>query len=459
MSDPSFAQLPQLGRLLQLPEGVELLNRYPRSRVVDALRTVLNDAREAIRAGIFHFPEHLGYLKAAEDRLRSFARPSLRRVINATGIVIHTNLGRSVLARSAIEAVVQAAGHSNLEMELEGGRRGSRHSHVDDLLCRLTGTEDAAVFNNNAAAVFLALTALASGREVIVSRGELVEIGGSFRIPEIIQSGGARLVEVGTTNRTRIEDYRRAITPETALLLKVHPSNYRVVGFTESVAAAELAALGKAHRIPVMEDLGSGAMVDLSAHGLGEEPQVAERLNAGMDLVAFSGDKLMGGPQAGILLGKQAYIERIKRHPLARAFRCDKMTLAALEATLHLYEEERAWEEIPTLRYLSRSPDQIRDLAERVRNTVRPPLHSKIVPGFSQVGGGSMPTEELPTHLLSLWTDGISDAELAYRLRCCEPPVIGRTQGGRVLLDMRTMEEEEVPVLAAALESIREHLL
>lgn len=458
--DAPFSQLPQLDRLLKSPAGQGLLERYPRSRVVEALRSVLNDAREAIRAGIFHFPEEACYLQTAEERLKRRAQPSLRRTINATGVVLHTNLGRAILAPSAIEAVVEAAsGHSTLELDLETGHRGSRQTHVTDLLCRLTGCEAAAVFNNNAAAVFLALTALTTGREVIVSRGQLVEIGGSFRIPDIIQSGGARLVEVGTTNRTRIEDYRRAITAETALLLKVHPSNYRVVGFTETVESPELAALGREFGLLIMEDLGSGALVDLSARGIGNEPQVSESIRAGLDLVAISGDKLLGGPQAGILLGRWDYVEAIKRHPLARALRCDKMTLAALEATLHLYEEERAWEEIPTLRYLSRTPEEIRSLAERLQESVQPPLHGEIVPGFSQVGGGALPEEDLPTFLLSLIADPISDAELSYRLRNCETPVITRTNGGRVLLDLRTVEEEEVPAIAQALESIRDRLL
>jgi L-seryl-tRNA(Ser) seleniumtransferase len=344
-------------------------------------------------------------------------------------------------------------------MDLETGRRGSRQSHVAGRLCRLTGAEAAAVFNNNAAAVFLALTALASGREVIVSRGQLVEIGGSFRVPEIIQSGGARLVEVGTTNRTRLDDYRRALTEQTAMILKVHPSNYRVVGFTESVESSDLAALGRERGVPVMEDLGSGALVDLAAHGIGDEPQVGASVAAGLDLVSISGDKLLGGPQAGILLGKKTYIDAVKRHPLARALRCDKMTLAALEATLRLYEEERAWEEIPTLRYLKRSREEIRRLAEQVLPRIEPPLCAELVPGHSQVGGGSLPGEQLPTCLLSLSCEGVSEADLARRLRSGEPPIMGRTNAGKVLLDFRTVEEEEIQLIADALDAVRADLL
>ncbi|MBW3625052.1 MAG: L-seryl-tRNA(Sec) selenium transferase [Armatimonadetes bacterium] len=460
MSESAYSRLPQLDRLLRSPRGQDLLSRYPRRRVTDAMRSLLEEARDAIHAGNAAPRNEDEFFDRAENRLGLLFQPSLRRVINATGIVIHTNLGRSVLAPSALQAMVEVAGHhSNLEMDLETGLRGSRQSHIADLLCRLTGAEAAAVFNNNAAAVFLALTAFAAGREVIVSRGQLVEIGGSFRIPEIIQSGGARLVEVGTTNRTRLEDYRKALTPDTALLLKVHPSNYRVVGFTETVASEELVTLGREHGIPVMEDLGSGALADLAARGVGQEPQVSESIRAGLDLVAISGDKLLGGPQAGILLGRKEFIEPVKRHPLARALRCDKMTLAALEATLHLYDAERAWEEIPTLRYLSRTPETIRNMAERVNASLLATFAGEIVAGTSQVGGGSLPEEELPTFLLSLQAENVTDSELAFRLRRSEPPIIGRTQGGRVLLDFRTVEEEEIPLIVAALDQIREDLL
>jgi L-seryl-tRNA(Ser) seleniumtransferase len=428
--------------------------------VLESLRAALEEARERIQAGNPDIPEEDGFISAAGERLARLSRPSLRRVVNATGVVLHTNLGRSALAPAAVEAVREAAAyHSNLEMDLETGQRGSRQSHVADRLCRLTGAEAAAVFNNNAAAVFLALTALSAGREVIVSRGQLVEIGGSFRIPEIVQSGGARLVEVGTTNRTRLEDYRRAITDQTAMILKVHPSNYRVVGFTESVESEELAALGREYGIPVMEDLGSGALVDLSARGIGDEPQAGASVDAGLDLVTVSGDKLLGGPQAGILRGKKAYIDEVKRHPLARALRCDKVTLAALEATLRLYESGRAWEEIPTLRYLSRSVEEIRGMAECVMSRIKPPLHADLLPGHSQVGGGSLPGEQLPTCLLALSCDGLSDAELSRRLRAGETPVVGRTNAGRVLLDFRTVEEVVIPLILAALEAVRADLL
>ncbi len=459
MSPSPYARIPQLDRLLRSPEGVSLLERYNRALVVEALRVTLEETRSRLAEGTQPSVETAALLADAETRLRRADRPRLRRVINATGVVLHTNLGRAVLAPAAVEAVALAAsGHSNVEMDLDTGERGSRQSLVAGRLCRLTGAEAAAVFNNNAAAVFLALTALASGREVIVSRGELVEIGGAFRIPDIITSGGARLVEVGTTNRTRLDDYRRAITPETGLLLKVHPSNFRVVGFTENVSPGDLAALGREMGIPTMLDAGSGALTEAPMAGWEEEPGVREAVAGGLDLVTFSGDKLLGGPQAGIVVGKSAHVERLARHPLARALRCDKLTLAALEATLRIHEAGRAREEIPTYRYLSRTVEEIGPMVDRALASLLPPLHGEAMDGVSQVGGGSLPGQELPTRLLALRADGLSDTELARRLRANDPPIIGRTHNGRVLLDFRAVADDELPPVLAALEAIRDDL-
>jgi L-seryl-tRNA(Ser) seleniumtransferase len=339
-----------------------------------------------------------------------------------------------------------------LEIDRETGERGSRQEHVRGLLRRLTGAEDALSVNNNAAAVLLAIAAVAAGREVVIARGQLVEIGGSFRIPDVIREGGARLVEVGTTNKVRLSDYQAAITEETALLLRVHPSNFQIVGFTEEAPLPDLVCLGRERGLPVMDDLGSGALIDLTRYGLEAEPTVQESVAAGADIITFSGDKLLGGPQAGLVLGRREYLDRMKRHPLMRVVRNDKVTLAALEATLRLYlDEERALREVPTLRALTATPEALRAKAARLRRRIGPVAATvTLEPGISQVGGGSLPGERLPTTLVAVAPESMEEAELARRLRMGEPPVFGRVQRGRLLLDPRTVAERELSPLAAA---------
>lgn len=454
----ALANLPSIDRLLQTEQVQEWLRSYPRPLVVEALRAGVDAERRRILAGE-EGPSLDRILREALSALEVRCRRSLRRCINATGVVIHTNLGRSLLPQSAIDAVVEVSqSHSTLEIDVETGERSSRHIHIEGLLKELTGAEASAVFNNNAAAVLLSITALAKGKEVIVSAGQLVEIGGSFRIPEVIESGGARLRIVGTTNRTRLSDYQKAIDEETGLLLLVHPSNYRLIGFTQSVPAEELVALGREYGIPVMEDLGSGLLVDLSAYGLSDEPVVNASLKAGVDIVTFSGDKLLGGPQAGIVLGRKDLVEQIKKHPMARAVRCDKMTLAALEATLRLYRDGVALEAIPTLAALLKPPSEIEQLARTVAEKIPPGyLSVELVEGYSQVGGGALPGENLPTFLLALKHQRISAGALAYRLRLNNPPIFARIQQDQVLLDFRTIKKEEIPEVQSALVALAQY--
>jgi L-seryl-tRNA(Ser) seleniumtransferase len=383
-------------------------------------------------------------------RMAAGDEPALKSVVNATGVVLHTNLGRAILPEAAIEAIEQAARSAvNLEFDLEGGGRGDRDALVESELCALTGAEAATVVNNNAAAVLLALTAIAEGREVIVSRGELIEIGGSFRLPDVMARSGARLREVGTTNRTHPRDYEDAIGAETALLLKVHPSNYRVVGFTSEVALDELVKIGRARGIPVMEDLGAGALVDMSAYGLPREPIVAERIAAGADLVSFSGDKLLGGPQAGIVVGKREMIARLKGNALKRALRCDKLTLAALSATLRLYlRSGNLAGELPTLRFLMRSVAEMKQMAPRARDILQDRLGAEfrceIIESSSQIGSGALPTEELATIAIRVTHPRISADSIADIFRRAKPPIIGRISDDAFQLDLRTIDDPAV---------------
>jgi L-seryl-tRNA(Ser) seleniumtransferase len=381
---------------------------------------------------------------------------SLRPVINATGVVLHTNLGRALLSDLARERVTAVAGaYSNLEMDLASKERGSRYSHVEALLSRLTGGEDALVVNNNAAAVLLALETLAHGREVIVSRGELIEIGGEFRIPDIMLRSGAVLREVGATNRTHLRDYADAIGPNTALLLKVHTSNYRVVGFTADVSSRELTELGRERGIPVMEDLGSGSLIDLRPWGFPYEPTVPEVVASGVDLVSFSGDKLLGGPQAGIVVGKRAIVARLKKNPWNRALRIDKFTIAALEATLHAYDTGAAREAIPTLRLLTEPLSAVRARARRVLRALGPEtarrLAARVVEAQAQVGGGALPTVELPSAGVALGASDEVARALDAALRTGDPPVVGRLVDDRLFLDCRTVLPAQVAALARAI--------
>jgi L-seryl-tRNA(Ser) seleniumtransferase len=425
-----------------------------------AVREVLAAKRETILEGGTLAPEELtreALLPVLRQHLAAKLRPRLRVVINATGVVVHTNLGRSLLPRSAMDGLLQVASrYSNLELDLETGKRGSRYSLVEGLLCDLTGAEAALVVNNNAAAVLLVLETLAKGREVIVSRGQLVEIGGSFRIPEVMARSGARLVEVGATNRTHLRDYEQVIGEETALLLKVHTSNYRIIGFTSEVAITDLVALGARRGLPVMEDLGSGCFVDLSRFGLAKEPTVREVVSAGVDVVTFSGDKLLGGPQAGIILGRRPIIEQIKKNPLNRALRIDKFTLAGLEAILRLYfDEEQALRAIPTLAMLTATPAVIEQRARRLLRRISKPLAGHctmaLVATESRVGGGALPEQSLPSRGVALRPCGCSVNQLEVNLRQHSLPVIGRIEEERLILDMRTVADDEVRLLAAAL--------
>lgn len=447
--------LPAVHEVLKHPLLLNAVSR-DRTRAKDCVRQVLQRWRERILRENIEPPAVEDIAAEAAALFSSSGRPSLRRVINATGVVLHTNLGRALLSKQAVEAVQECATHyTNLELDLETGERGSRYTHVVDLLREITGAEAALVVNNNAAAVFLCLAALASGREAIVSRGELVEIGGSFRIPEVMAQSGTRLVEVGTTNKTYLADYERAITPDTALLLKVHPSNYRILGFTHQVSTKELVNLGRKYNIPVMEDLGSGSFVDLSPYGLPGEPTVQEEVAAGVDLLTFSGDKLLGGPQAGIIVGREALIRIIARHPLNRALRIDKLTLAALEATLRAYRDpQRAREEIPTLRLLTLRKEELEKRAQRLyclfKRSELPGVEISMVEMVSQAGGGSLPLAELPSWGIMIKPLEISATRLAAELRQGEPPVLTRIQGEAVLLDLRTvLPGEEVDIVRA----------
>jgi L-seryl-tRNA(Ser) seleniumtransferase len=458
-----LSDLPKVDKVLAWPELIPLLAGYPRPVVVEAVRKTLSALRAAIQKGEAG-AEQLE-TSAIVDRVRQelIARQgvSLRRVVNGTGVVIHTNLGRAPLAQKVRETLDAVAfGYSNLEFELEEGTRGSRYSHVEQLLCELTGAEAALVVNNNAAALLMTLAALAAGKEVVVSRGELVEIGGSFRIPDIMRQSGTLLREVGTTNRTHPRDYRDAISADTAILLKVHTSNFAQVGFTAEVTAAELVSIGREYSVPVMADAGSGSLLDLQHAGL-SEPTVQEYLRAGVDIVTFSGDKMLGGPQAGIIVGRKSILATLKQHPLLRALRMDKLGIAALEGTLRLYRDERvALARIPVLRMLTVSSSELssygRRLVRRLRRSVPATVHLSLAPGFSQVGGGALPLAELPSTLLVVRCDGLSPQEIERRLRTGDVPVVGRISKGEYLLDLRTILDDDVALLDAALRKLTE---
>ena len=451
--------------LRRLPSVDELVRRLadhpglvgiPRPRLTATVRDALDAERRRVLESLGEPADAETLAARVVDLVRAHGPFSLRTVVNATGVVLHTNLGRALVSPLAIERLqAVAAAYSNLELDLATKERGSRYSHVDGLLRRLTGAEDALVVNNNAAAVLLALETLAHGKEVIVSRGELIEIGGEFRIPDIMLRSGAVLREVGTTNRTHLPDYADAIGPNTGLLLKVHTSNYRVVGFTADVSSRELVELGRARGIPVMEDLGSGSLVDLRPWGLPYEPTVPEIVAAGVDLVSFSGDKLLGGPQAGLVVGQKAVVARLKKNPWNRALRIDKFTIAALEATLYAYEAGVARETIPTLRMLT---EPVADVLRRARRVLRavPPeprerLALRIDEDRARVGGGALPTVELPSAGLAVGGSAAAARRLDEALRTGEPPVVGRLTEDRLFLDCRTVLRSQVPTLAQAL--------
>jgi L-seryl-tRNA(Ser) seleniumtransferase len=439
--------LPSVDRLLSHTSTAPLLARFSREHVTGQVRRVLDELRTSLRQDDTREDiDETAIIATLTQRLEAYGASGLTRVINATGTVLHTNLGRAVLPRAAIDAVTQAAGQSvTLEYDLASGSRGRREHLVERLLLDLTGAEAATVVNNNAAAVLVALNTIASGREVIVSRGELIEIGGAFRIPDIMEKSGAVLREVGTTNRTHADDYERAINDRTALLLKVHTSNYRIVGFSSDVDLATLVAIGKRHGLPVMEDLGSGALVDLSRYGLPREPVVAERVAAGADVVTFSGDKVLGGPQAGLLVGRKQLIAEIGGNPLHRALRCGKLTIAALEATLRLYRESPdLTTDIPALRAFTRPVDELEAAGQAVQPLLQAALGDQfrvsLEDATSQIGSGALPTEEIPTKVLAVHHHTEGADWIAERFRAATPPIIGRIKDGAFLLDLRTID-------------------
>jgi len=469
--DYSQSQQKFLKKLPKVDELIQTLsNEAPRRVRVTACRDVLDNLRSYILSSQEPDPESVKYetiKKQIEMRLTSLLMPSLRPVVNATGVVIHTNLGRSLLPKEIFQSMLDIAGrYSNLEYNLEKGMRGSRYSHVEELLCDLTGAESALVVNNNAAAVLITLETLAKGREVIVSRGELIEIGGSFRIPDVMAKSGAILREVGTTNRTHLRDYESAIGEQTALLLKVHQSNFQMVGFTMAASVSELAELGAKHGIPVFEDLGSGNFIDFSRYGIIHEPMVQESLAAGADLVSFSGDKLLGGSQAGIIIGKKKFVDRIKENPLNRAVRIDKLTLVALEGVLRLYQDpERAVKVIPTLNMLCLSRDKLKSRARRLQRRLRAlkltGISINTVETISRVGGGALPLQQLKSMAVALTplNKAFSAARIESELRKNEPPVIVRIEEDQVLMDIRTVQEEDYGIITQAVASAHSRLI
>ncbi|UCF57832.1 MAG: L-seryl-tRNA(Sec) selenium transferase [Deltaproteobacteria bacterium] len=462
-----FRKIPAVDRLLDDPRLIEISSKYPRSLILKAVHQVLDEIRKRIATGDgFEDPSELStelVLDRVVKRIGLLAQSSLRSVINATGVVIHTNLGRSILAESVLRRFRPlSGGYSNLEYNLDQGKRGSRYSHVEGILKELTSAEGAMVVNNNAGAVLLSLETLAKGREVIVSRGQLVEIGGSFRMPDVMRKSGVKMVEVGTTNKTHLRDYEEVIGPDTALLLRVHRSNFQIVGFTEDVEASQLVKLGNKYGIAVMEDLGSGCLIDFTKYGIPKEPTVQEVLAQGVDLVTFSGDKLLGGPQAGIILGRRDLTEAIKKNPLTRALRIDKLTLLSLEETLNMYRDEKAaLKEIPTLRMICQPYKVLKTKTQRLAkmigrlNTRNFSLNQ--LDGISRVGGGAFPLLELPTRLLCLIPKKLSAHQIEEWLRSYNPPIIVRVERDNVLLDVRTIQEKELKAMAQAIKELAAH--
>ncbi len=472
--------LPPVDQILGKSEVENMIKMYTRPVVIRTIRGILGNMRAEILKGNITAPAfgkdpaktsvnvkiskkdltvptlEKTLVKTLAETLKERDLVHLREVINGTGVIIHTNLGRSPMARYAVADISRLAGkYINLEYDLKTGYRGSRHDIAKDLIRDITGAEDCLVVNNNAAAVLLVLSAIATGREVIVSRGELVEIGGSFRVPEVMAQGGAKLVEVGTTNKTYIHDYEGAINDNTALLLKVHTSNYRICGFTEEVPRNNLVALGEKYNLPVAEDLGSGVLIDLKKYGIGNEPTVQESLKSGIDIVTFSGDKLLGGPQAGIIAGRGQLIKQIAKHPLARAIRVDRLVLSALQSTLRAYlEGEGVTEKIPVLKMLTTPLNVLKDRAGyllELLTIIKPYAEVYIESDYSQVGGGSMPLEEIETFVVAISPRNISPDELDRRLRFVDTPVVGRIIKDRYLIDVRTVFDEQLPILAEML--------
>ncbi len=448
-----FSCLPKVDDLLAQENIIMLLESIPRGIVVESIREVIDDLRRRIIANRMQVDELTSKIEQIDvlvtRRSQDKIRLKLRRVINATGTVLHTNLGRALISKKVMEHAIEVGTHySNLEYDLEAGKRGSRYSHIEEIVARITGAEAALVVNNNAAAVMLVLSTMAEDKEVVVSRGELVEIGGSFRVPDVMEQSGAKLVDVGTTNKTHPHDYIKAIGDDTAALLKVHTSNYRILGFTEEVSLEELVRIGRENSVPVIEDIGSGVLIDMEKYGLEHEPTVQESLNAGVDIVTFSGDKLLGGPQAGIIVGKKEYIESMKKNPLTRAIRVDKFIISILEGTLNLYlDQVKAIQEIPTLRMLTISLEVLQSKAEQLQTMIKAKLGNQlslsIKNEMSQVGGGSLPLTEIPTKALQIETETPSISALERRLRYLERPIITRIYKEKMVMDLRTIQEDD----------------
>ncbi|RQD61889.1 MAG: L-seryl-tRNA(Sec) selenium transferase [Desulfonatronovibrio sp. MSAO_Bac4] len=462
-----YRLLPSVDSVLSELAAEGTYKSAPRAFIRDLVNDFLVLCREEIKSDIITQEDALSPSKfrlRLDAYLKAHSKPHFRRVINATGVVIHTNLGRSILNREAAEAVWDACLHySNLEFSLDTGKRGSRYSHVEEMLCRITGAEAGLVVNNNAAAVLIILDTLAKGKEVVVSRGQLVEIGGSFRIPDVMAKSGAYLREVGATNRTHLKDYENAISPETGALLKVHTSNYRIIGFHKEVSLKELSALGEKHGLPVIEDMGSGNFFDFAAHGYHfmPEPTVQQVVRDGVSVVSFSGDKLLGGPQAGIIVGKKEFIDKIKKNPMNRAIRIDKMTLAALEATLRLYlDPQVAMQEVPTLRMITVKDDELKQAARKLKNkisrNVNAELDLSIVESQSRVGGGAFPEQDLPTFLVGIKSEFVHSEQLRDRLLQTDPPLIGKIEHDMFCLDPRTLHQDEYRLICQVLKEALE---
>jgi L-seryl-tRNA(Ser) seleniumtransferase len=456
-----FRRLPGVDKVISDERVARLAARYPHELLVSLVRRQLESARAAITAGK-PSPSLDDIVESVTSQLDDLENPTLRPLINATGVVLHTNIGRAPLSREAILAMEAVSkGYSNLEFDLDSGRRGSRNVHVEQLLCQLSGAEAALVVNNNASGVLLSLTALARRKEVIVSRGEAVEIGGSFRIPDVMRQSGAKLVEVGTTNRTYITDYEEAITPRTAMLMRVHSSNFQVIGFTHSVALEELMAIGQEYELPIIDDLGSGCFIDTTDFGLAPEPMVQQSVSAGVGVACFSGDKLLGGPQAGVIVGKKQLVDRLKKHPLARAVRIDKVRIAGLVATLLHYLKGEATDKIPVWRMIAASPEEIGKRAGLWAEAIGSP--ARVIDGESMIGGGSLPGSTLPTRLVAVGKSGGKGANVAQTLarklrKNKETPVVGRISDDVLLLDPRSVLPEEDETVIGVLRSVASEL-
>lgn len=462
MNRELLRKLPKVDELMNKKEISHCLNSTIRSIVVESVRETIENYRNMIIKDEIDDFQNEDIIEVILNLIESKKASKFKKVINASGTVVHTNLGRSLLAKAALEEVIKVAeNYNNLEYDIEKGKRGSRYSHIEELITKITGAEAAMVVNNNASAVMLALNTLCSEKEAIVSRGQLVEIGGSFRVPDVMRFSGAKLVEVGTTNRTHLFDYENNINENTGVLLKVHTSNYKILGFTEDVEISKLVELGKKHNIPVVEDIGSGVLVDFSKYGFAYEPTVQESIKKGIDVVTFSGDKMLGGPQAGIIVGKKEYIQRMKKNQLTRALRIDKMTLAALEGTLKYYlDEKEAIENIPTLNMILTSKEDIKKKAQKLKrklNAKTSIFQYKIEEDNSMVGGGSMPTERIRTYAIKVTSEKITPEKLEYALRMNKNPIVVRVYNNEVIMDLRTLFDKDFDTIVDAFVNIEKN--